>query len=198
MMTSSDKANSSGDGDAAAQTPTESARRESAAEPSTSNSRPVCDVCGAPAITHISNIVRGKLQMRHFCATCTDALDAVPVSGRRRGQGSILILMGSFVAILSLFADWFAFGRSAGFGWRQMMGMGLAGLIFLLGAIIRVPALIITGAAMGMLTLLADQLGFGSNPGFGWHQRIGTVIGLTMILAGLLVARQKRNSQSNQ
>jgi heme exporter protein D len=196
-MTSDDEANP-GEGDAVDPTSTTPPHGEGAEESSTSSPRPVCDMCGAPAITHISNIVHGELQMRHLCAACTDALDAAPVSGYRRGQGSILILMGAFVTVLSLFADFFAFGRSAGFGWRQMLGMVLAGLIFLLGAVVRVPALIITGAAMGMLTLLADWLAFGSHPGFGWQQKIGTAIGLAMILAGTSVTRLKRNPRSEE
>lgn len=173
-------------------TAAESAQKSGALDAVVHNGRPRCDVCGEPAYTHISNMVGGQLQMRHLCDACTDLHNAQLVPGQRRSEGSILILIGLFVITLSILADWCAFGSSAGFGWRQAAGVGLAALMFLLGAVIRVPGLIITGVLAGLLALLADWLGFGNTPGFGWQQRIGTVLGLAMLLAGLIVTRSTR------
>jgi hypothetical protein len=42
-----------------------------------------------------------------------------------------------------------------------------------------------------LISVFADPLGLGRNPGFGWLQGLGVVIGVLVILAALYLRRQK-------
>jgi len=48
-------------------------------------------------------------------------------------RSPLLLIMGMVTMLLSLMADWLAFGESAGFGWKQMLGTAL-GVALLLAA----------------------------------------------------------------
>ena len=157
----------------------------------------VCVVCGAQATTHISNVHKGRPTMEHFCTECADKRGQPEFPPRqKRGMSAVIIVTGLFITGLSLSADRLGFGSSAGFGWRQQGGLVLAGLLVLVGAVTRASTLIISGLSIGFLTVLADLLNFGNMPGFGWQQRLGTIIGLAMILAGLALAYPKRTKLS--
>lgn len=43
------------------------------------------------------------------------------------------------------------------------------------------------GAVVAMISLLADQLQFGSQAGFGWKQQVGTVIGGLLVFIAVLM-----------
>ena len=46
-------------------------------------------------------------------------------------------------------------------------------------------ALILFGAAVSILSLAADPLGFGGVPGIGWKQIMGVVVGIFIAIFGL-------------
>lgn len=157
----------------------------------------VCNACGAPATTHISNVQKGRPIMQHFCTECADARDQSQAPPRqKRGMSAVIITTGIFITCVSLFADRLGFGSSAGFGWRQQSGLILAGLLVLVGAVTRASTLIISGLSIGFLTVLADLLHFGNMPGFGWQQRLGTILGAAMILGGLTLVYPRRTKPS--
>ncbi len=47
------------------------------------------------------------------------------------------------------------------------------------------------GVLLVVIAVFADPLGVGRNPGFGWLQGLGVVIGVLVILAGLYLRRRK-------
>jgi hypothetical protein len=51
--------------------------------------------------------------------------------------------------------------------------------------------LIIVGVFLVLISGLADPLGLGRHPGFGWIQGLGVVIGALIILTGLYLRRRK-------
>ena len=136
---------------------------------------PVCEVCGAPATSHISNMSGGQLLIRHYCAGCAEAhAETMRAARQQRGRGGVLMLVGAFVLLNSMFADHLHFGLSEGFGWRQMTGLGLAGLLFLIGVFVRVPTLIVGGPGDGRagvargLSAVRIHTRFRLRPD-GWH-----------------------------
>ena len=54
-----------------------------------------------------------------------------------------------------------------------------------------VGSLIGIGVLLLLIAVFADPLGLGRNPGFGWIQGLGVVIGALVILAGLYLRRRK-------
>lgn len=46
-------------------------------------------------------------------------------------------------------------------------------------------ALFVVGAALVIISILADTLGIGGQSGFGWKQTIGVVVGAVILIAGL-------------
>ena len=55
-------------------------------------------------------------------------------------------------------------------------------------------ALMIVGILIVLLSVLADRLGLGRHPGFGWWQGLGVVVGALVILAGLYLRRREKPS----
>jgi hypothetical protein len=49
---------------------------------------------------------------------------------------------------------------------------------------------IIVGILVALISALADPLGLGRHPGFGWLQGLGVIIGLLAILAGFYLRRR--------
>jgi hypothetical protein len=47
----------------------------------------------------------------------------------------------------------------------------------------RSVALVVMGVALASLSVLADVIGVGTGPGFGWKQIVGTVLGI--VIAGV-------------
>lgn len=50
--------------------------------------------------------------------------------------------------------------------------------------------LIVLGAILLILSLLADVIGVGADPAFGYKQIIGVIIGAIAIIRGILVLRR--------
>jgi len=49
--------------------------------------------------------------------------------------------------------------------------------------------ILIAGLALVLVALLADEIGIGNEPGFGWKQLIGLVVGAVVVLVGLRATR---------
>ncbi len=52
--------------------------------------------------------------------------------------------------------------------------------------------LIGVGVLLVLISALADSLGLGRSPGFGWRQTLGVVVGALVILGGLYLRRRWR------
>jgi hypothetical protein len=52
--------------------------------------------------------------------------------------------------------------------------------------------LMIVGVLIVLLSALADPLGLGRSPGFGWRQTLGVIVGALVILAGLYLRRRTK------
>lgn len=50
--------------------------------------------------------------------------------------------------------------------------------------------LLVLGAALLIVSLLADVIGIGANPGFGYRQIIGVVLGVIAIIRGIFVLKR--------
>jgi len=50
--------------------------------------------------------------------------------------------------------------------------------------------LIVAGALLALISLLADVIGLGRAPGFGYGQIAGLLIGLAALVAGIVILRQ--------
>lgn len=156
-------------------------------------SRPKCELCGAPAIVHITHEDHQGVLVRHLCLSCADGEQrALHTWNRGVDRAAVLAVMGVLVLIISIFADRLGFGRSPGFDWKQEAGVVLAALLLLTGALIRVPTLSVCGLLAGGVTILADRIGFGDSPGFGWQQVAGSVLGVVLLVWSFLMYQARR------
>ena len=153
---------------------------------------PICETCGVPAVVHINSGACAGPRMRHLCFGCADSEDMSAASRKRRlNPGAVLAAVGLMMLVISLLADVFAFGSSDGFGWRQLVGVALAGALVLIGAAMWVPTLLAVGVIGVVMTVLADWLAFGSAEGFGWQQALGCLVGVGVAIGGLDLARRR-------
>jgi len=54
--------------------------------------------------------------------------------------------------------------------------------------------LLIVGILIVLIAALADPLGLGRSPGFGWKQTLGVIVGALVIVAGLYLRRRAKAS----
>ena len=120
--------------------------------------------------------------------------DAGGVSRRSLDAAAVLIVVGVYVLVLSLLADWLAIGSASGFGWQQWTGLLLGTMLVISGALTRVAAILVIGLLICALTLLADWLALGDTPEFGWQQFTGCVLGVALIVVGCMVGRRRLNT----
>ncbi len=150
-----------------------------------------CETCGAPAIVHISDVRDGVATMEHYCAACVESIERTPISiNRLRGDAAILFVFGGITFLISLFADSLHFGEGEGFGWRQRQGLLISLVLLILGAAARARTILVIGLVGAGLSVLADWLGFGSDEGFGMQQKMGCLVGITLVAAGAWIARR--------
>lgn len=157
-----------------------------------------CNSCGELAIVHISNVVAGRRITQDLCMACADrrsqsareSASHFRLRMTRSEIGGALIGVGLFVFTVSAFADVLQFGMSEGFGWHQSVGLALAAMLTLTGSLFGVLTLVMIGVFIGSVTLLADFLAFGSNPGFGIQQMIGSTIGAVILAVGFRAVRK--------
>lgn len=154
--------------------------------------KPACERCGAVALVHITSEAASEISVRHLCLRCADLEESAPAPrDRYLHYGAILMSIGSIILIISLLADYLKFGNSEGFGPLQQLGLGMALICVFTAALIRVPTLMIIGLLGGLLTILADLFQFGHDAGFGWHQKLGAMVGAMLILSGWLESRRE-------
>ncbi len=154
--------------------------------------KPVCEICGVPAVVHINDQASEGATMRHLCFQCADREDMSSATRTRRlNFGAVLAAVGLMLLVISLLADVLAFGDAEGFGWQQLSGVALAGILVLVGAVMRIPTLLVAGLIGVVMTILADWLAFGSAEGFGWRQILGCVVGLILVVSGVSLARRQ-------
>jgi len=149
-----------------------------------------CEVCGEPANVHISNENADGATLRHLCLQCAADEDDLAPREPMLNLAAVLVVVGLFILVISLFADVLAFGRHEGFGWQQQAGLALAAVFVLTAALVRIPTVLAIGLMIGAITVLADWLGLGNAEDFGIRQVAGTLLGLLLIGAGWLVARR--------
>jgi len=151
--------------------------------------RPTCQRCGAGARVHISSPGPASTStLSHYCLACADELDRLasvrPPSRSRIADALVLVLVGTMVTGVSLFADSLRLGGSAGFGHNQWSGVALGGVLLLCGAATRAPLLLVAGAIVAGVSAAADYLR-ADGASFGWTQRSGVIVGLTLLVVGL-------------
>ena len=153
---------------------------------------PICETCGLPAVVHINSGAYAGPRMRHFCFGCADTED-MRAASRKRGLdlGAVIAVVGLMMLAISLLADLLAFGSSEGFGWWQLLGVALAGVMVLIGAAMWVPTLLAVGLIGVAMAVLADWLAFGNAEGFGWQQAFGCMVGVGLAFGGLEWARRR-------
>jgi len=159
-----------------------------------SGTKPVCENCGARAIVHVRYDPGDETSVRHLCLTCADAEAASPAQTARNrplDRAAILVVVGLLILVISVGADFLAFGSAEEFGWKQMAGVALGVFLLVIGAVIRVLTLMVIGFITGTITLLADWLGFGSAEGFGGQQITGVLLGIAMLVAGFIASFKK-------
>lgn len=158
-----------------------------------SQSRAVCERCGKPAIVHIGSERATEPIIHHFCIPCAEIENATAQEEEVFLDGTaILVVIGLYILLISAFADEVAFGGHAGFGWKQIAGTLIGVILVGAGAATRIPTLVLIGLITGSLTIVADWVGYGSHPGFGFQQQIGSILGLGMMLYGLIRAWRRK------
>jgi len=161
---------------------------------------PRCEICGAPARVHVSNQLPGKGKvMRRFCMDCADTRqeDVFPeeeTSAPPLSRAAVYIVAGSFVALLSITADWVRPGAREGFGVYQTAALILSAVLFFAGAVLRTATLVVAAVLMGGLSLFADRIKLGQVRGFGLYQEFGTLLGLLLAGYGIALACRRKRS----
>lgn len=153
-----------------------------------------CEVCGERAIIQIRNVLGGEVSVRYLCMECAEEEDRAAPVRREINRGVVLVTTGLYVLVISVFADQLGFGSADEFGWKQWVGMIVAGVCVLAGGLMRVPTLMAAGALLGVTTLAADWLGIGDRAGFGWQQALGAAVGAMLIAIGVALARRGNTS----
>lgn len=142
--------------------------------------------------------VNGATTIRHLCLECADAEWMVVPDDRGRSLpdrvelGAVMAGMGAFVVAVSLSAQLLAFGSSAGFGWRQMAGLVVAGMLVLVAALFRSLTLVAIGVMIGLMCLEGDRLAFASAAHALWQRLIAAAAGMVLLLVGAVLTRRKR------
>jgi hypothetical protein len=152
-----------------------------------------CQICGQEARVHVTSEQTGQATVRHLCISCAAARSDIEQERYSAiNHGFVMICIGVFITLMSVFADSLRFGKSAGFGELQWTGLVLAIVLLLSGLVLRTLTVLMTGAVLGGITLLADWLSFGNSPGFGGQQVLGVILGSAMILFGLYLALRRQ------
>jgi hypothetical protein len=148
----------------------------------------ICERCGEPARIHITSERTGTVSMRHLCIKCVEIEPRIKTRRKRAFNfGAVLICIGGLGLFISLFADHLAFEHTRGFGRWQTIGMLIASAMIGTGAAMKIPTVMVIGFLGGGLALLADWLNFGSTPGFGRQQWLGSIVSSLLVGAGLAV-----------
>jgi hypothetical protein len=154
---------------------------------------PACERCGKLAQVHITNQIGEAGPAHHFCLECADRVEPPAASRERRlNHSAVLVVSGIFILGFSLLADQVEAGRSAGFGWKQILTLSLGLVMAGAGTLIRATMLLTIGGAMVTVGVLALWMRLGDGSGFGIKQITGVAVGLLVIFGGLARARLAR------
>lgn len=129
---------------------------------------------------------------RHLCLPCAD-IEEEEADRANKGlnHAAVLMITGLLTLTLCAGADVFKFGLAEGFGFWQWSGIALGSLLILIGAIVQTATLWVIGVFTIGLTLMAEWLRFGAEPGFGYKQILGCLGGVILIIAGLRLSRDQ-------
>ena len=112
--------------------------------------------------------------------------------------GIALLIVGIIVMALSLFANQLGIGITAVFGYKQSLGAVLGAAITAAGflwttnnAKLTGTLLLAGGAVLFVVSLIADMIGIGGTPGFGYNQIIGSVAGILSAAVGYFLMSRK-------
>jgi hypothetical protein len=160
-----------------------------------SGKRAICERCGEPASIHITSEKTGSVSMRHLCLRCVEIEPAVRHRRKRAfNVGAVVMCVGGMMLVISLFADQLAFGHARqGFGQWQISGVLTAAVLVGVGAAMKIPTMMIVGVFEGFLASLADWLDFGSSPGFGRSQWIGSALGGLLVVVGFVIVLMRKS-----
>lgn len=115
-------------------------------------------------------------------------------SRRRVGLGSLLVFLGTLLALYGASSAFFQLSSNAGFGWMQTFGLGLGAFLAVCGGLLRVDLLAVSGAFLVGLMAGLDWLGqYGLQ--HNWFQRAGACCGLASILIGLGILRRRNEKR---
>lgn len=153
----------------------------------------LCCECGRPARVRIlETYLAGEPVIKHFCFHCADGYfgestrqDLPPV--HRPSLGSLMVLAGLFIGLISLLGDHLGVHSDSIFGWYKQSELVAGILLVCLGAFWRVDVIGVVGLLLIALVFSANLLGLSGLNGFGWKHKLALAVGLTLIFAGVLV-----------
>lgn len=156
-----------------------------------------CRSCRAPARVHV---LRGYCQGRpirsHFCSRCfhgADFTSGLPGdAGRRLRLSDSFIICGAALTAFALSSDLLLPNGLGGFGAYQCGGLLLGLFLVLLGGVIRIGLIAMSGIAAAAGSALADVLDLHGRSGFGWKQSAAVVAGILTIVVGLIAQWRSR------
>lgn len=160
-----------------------------------------CQVCGQPArVKILEGYLSGEPVFRHFCFACAERfhrdMSALETGGpgRRLSYGVLLTLVGFMIVGLGALGDHLGIHGSRGFGWYQLLILGLGLLLMILGALTRVEIMAVMGTLIAGLTACSDLLRLSGAPGVGWKQQTALVLGLVLAAVGILMLLSRDKS----
>jgi hypothetical protein len=175
-----------------------------ALEPGVAFNRAPCERCQSVArVTILEGYENNQPVRRRLCMACAD--EAFDRGAGRRGlwQGklsfrAVLLLAGGVLALLGALADVFGHHGAAGFGCYQLAAVSVGGLFVVIGALLRIDLLVLPGAILFALGVLADAFGRVGTPGLGWRQQTLIVLGAVLLLLGAVRWRGRPGTPVNR
>lgn len=170
--------------------PSEAAGLETAQD--TRSPRPRCARCAhAARVSVLTGYRKGEPQIEHFCLECVDTARRT-LSDRsldeRVSSGLPLVFFGALCGLLAFISDHvpgFA-GEHPGVGSLQMLGLVLGVTALVLGAMLRIDPVAMSGAIVVALAISADFMTLGRAPGLGWKQGVLIAASCGVMLLGVL------------
>lgn len=163
---------------------------------------PNCSGCKAPARVHIlRGYSSGAPLIVRLCLACANreaesrAIADVDVR-RRVGMGSLLVFLGTLLALSGSMSAFFQLPSHAGFGWIQTFGVGLGAFLAVCGGLLKIDLLAVAGAFLVGLMAGLDWLDMREHQQ-NWIHQAGACCGLASMLIGLGILR-RRNEKRRQ
>ncbi len=161
-----------------------------------------CSACSAPARVHIlRGYSKGDPLIVRLCLACAnreaESRATADVDVRRRvGMGSLLVFVGTLLALSGAMNAFFQLSSHAGFGWIQTFGVGLGAFLAVCGGLLKVDLLAVSGAFLVGLMAGLDWLDLEGQQ-HSWIHQAGACLGLASMLIGLGILR-RRNEKRRQ